>query len=179
MILLAGGMAQAQSSSLSKKEQKQLLKEERKEEAAKIAEQQLAMVAGLIEKATFVLEADRLFDRYGQSYQVSSSINFIMIDSLYGIIQVGNSYNLGQNGVGGVTVDGSISNYTFTKNEKRNTYSVSYDLRSTFGTYNVHLTTSGGSNADATVSGSFSGTLRYSGRLVHPAASKVYKGTSY
>jgi hypothetical protein len=180
ILILLGGMAQAQDTGkLSPREQRKLLKEEKqrieKEEAARYAE----LVEQMVTAPAFVLEADMLHDRYGQSIQVQSTINFIMVDSTHGVVQVGSPHYLGQNGVGGVTLEGPVSRYEVKKNEKRSTYYISYGLRGTMGNYDVTISVSSNGRADARVSGSFSGSLRHSGRLVHPANSRVYKGTSF
>ncbi|MCA1746102.1 MAG: DUF4251 domain-containing protein [Bacteroidales bacterium] len=179
-MILLGGIAHAQDGGkLSPREQRKLLKEEKqrieKEEAARYA----ILVEEMVTSPAFVLEADMLYDRYGQSLQVQSTINFLMVDSTYGVIQVGSPLYLGQNGVGGVTLEGPVSRYEVDKNEKRGTYSISYGLRSTMGNYDVTISVSSSGRADARVSGNFSGSLRYSGRLVHPVKSRVFKGTSF
>lgn len=179
IIVIAAGAAAQDPGRLSKKEQRKLIREENarieKEEMARFA----LLVDNMVKSATFVLEADMLFDRYGQSTPVQSNINFLMVDSVYGVIQVGSPYYLGRNGVGGVTLEGPVTRYEQSKNEKRSTYSVQYDLRSSFGSYNVSISIAPSGRAEARVSGNFSGSLRYSGRLVHPSASRVYKGSSY
>jgi hypothetical protein len=179
-LILLGGIAQAQDGGkLSKREQRKLLKEEKqrieKEEAARYA----LLVEEMVTAPAFVLEADMLYDRYGQSLSVQSTINFLMVDSTFGVIQVGSPLYLGQNGVGGITLEGPVSRYEVDKNEKRGTYIITYGLRSRLGNYDVTINVSSSGRADARVSGNFRGSLRYSGRLVHPAASRVYKGTSF
>jgi hypothetical protein len=180
IIILLGGMVHAQDTgTLSPREQRKLLKEEKKriekEEAARYAK----LVEQMVTEPAFVLEADMLHDRYGQSVQVQSTINFLKVDSTHGVVQVGSPRYLGQNGVGGVTLEGPVSRYEVEKNEKRGTYYISYGLRGTLGNYDVTISVSSNGRADARVSGNFSGSLRYSGRLVHPANSHVYKGTSF
>ncbi len=179
-LVLLGGIAQAQDGGkLSPREQRKLLKEEKqrieKEEAARYA----LLVEEMVTSPAFVLEADMLYDRYGQSLSVQSSINFLLVDTIHGVIQVGSPLYLGQNGVGGITLEGPVSRYEVEKNEKRGTYNISYGVRSTLGNYDVTVSVSSSGRADARVSGNFSGSLRYSGQLVHPANSRVYKGTSY
>lgn len=177
MTFCAGAFAQ--SGTLSKKEQRKLLREEKRREASKELEESSRLVELMVSHATFVLEADMIFDRYGQSSTVQSSINFLLADSLYGVIQVGNSFQMGQNGLGGFTIEGRIINYTYKKNEKKSTFSVNYSIKSTIGTYDITLNAGPSGRADATISGSFSsGSLRFSGQLVHPARSKVYKGSA-
>ena len=180
-ILVLGMGAQAQdTSSLSKREQRKLIKEEMQRQADKEAERYAKLVDQMVKSATFVLEADMLYDRYGNSRMVQYSINFISADSTRGVLQVGSNAYLGRNGVGGVTIDGAISSYEYTHNEKKGTYVVNYMLRSPVGSYDINMTIQSGGRADARVSGNLSsGSLRYSGRLVHPAKSRVFKGSSF
>jgi hypothetical protein len=179
ILMLGAGVHAQDTSSLSKREQRKLIKEEMQRQEAEEAERTAELVDHMVKSATFVLEADMLYDRYGNSRVVQYTINFISADSTRGVIQVGNNADLGRNGLGGVTIDGSISSYEYTLNEKRQTYNISYVLRSPVGSYDIHMTVQPNGRADARVSGNFSGgSLRYSGRLVHPAESRVFKGSS-
>jgi hypothetical protein len=179
MIMILATAAFGQNlNSLSKKEQRKLIREEEKRIAAEESARYAEILEQMVKSATFVLEADMLFDRYGRSTPVTPTINFILVDSLKGVVQIGNSFLLGYNGVGGVTVDGTVSDYEFSKNEKRGNYTIRYNLRSSMGFYTIGVNISPGGRADATVSGNYSGSIRYSGRIVHPARSKIFKGSS-
>ena len=164
---------------LSKKEQRQLEKELKKEQKEAEAAQQAAVVSAMVEYHKFVLEANTLKDKRGNSQQVSSNINFISSDSLTGVIQVGSNTYIGRNGVGGVTVDGSIAEYKYSKHEKSGSYNLSYYLRTPAGSYDVRITVYSDGRADATVSSTTWGDqVRYSGYLVPMGISRVYKGMS-
>jgi hypothetical protein len=164
---------------LSKKEQKQLEKELKKEKKAEEAAQKAKIVEVMVHYQRFVLEANTLRDKRGSSIQVSSNLNFIASDSISGVIQVGSNTYIGSNGVGGVTVSGSISNYKYTINEKSGSYNISYYLRTPVGSYDVRMTAYTDGRADADVSSTTWGDkLRYSGFLVPPAMSRVYEGNS-
>ena len=157
-----------------------MIKEERKRVEAEQVAKMAKLVDLMVKKPSFVLEADMLYDRYGNSKMVSSTINFILADSTYGVIQVGDNQYLGRNGLGGVTIDGTITSYEYSVKKKNNVYYLSYTLRSPVGSYDVQLTVQPSGRAEARVNGNFSsGTLRYAGKLVHPAISKVFQGTSY
>jgi len=176
MVLLA---LPAFSQELSPKEQRQLEKELRKVQKAEAAEQQAAMVDAMVQYQRFVLEANTLRDRYGNMLHVSSNINFVAADSLTGVIQVGSNTYIGANGVGGVTIEGNISKYEYTRNEKSGSYTVTYYVQSPVGSFDVRLTAYADGRADADVSSTtWGGRLRYSGFLVPPGLSRVYKGMS-
>jgi len=164
---------------LSKKEQKQLEKELKKEQKAEKAAQQAAVVDAMVLYHKFVLEANTIRDKRGSSIQVSSKINFVASDSISGVIQVGSNTYIGANGVGGVTVEGSIADYKYTKNEKNGSYYITYYLRTPLGSYDVRMTAFSDGRADADVASTTWGDkLRYSGYLVPPGISRVYKGSS-
>lgn len=164
---------------LSKKEQKQLEKELKKEQKAEELAKKAEVVTAMVQYHRFVLEANMLKDKRGNSLIVSSDINFIAADSISGVIQVGSNGYVGRNGVGGITVEGSIADYKYTKHEKSGSFSVSYYLRTPVGSYDVRLTVYPDGRANANVSSTTWGDkLSYSGFLVPPGISRVYKGTS-
>jgi len=169
----------AQDQELSKKEKKQLQKQLKKEQQEEEGAKNALMVGFMVERQTFVLEAERLQDNRGNSVNVSSMINFIACDSVNGVIQIGSDLYIGGNGVGGVTVEGPVTNYKYSLNEKKGIYTVSFNIRSTVGAYDVRMTTYGEGRAEATVTSNWPGRLSYSGYLVQPSSSKVYKGTSF
>lgn len=165
------------SQELSKKEQKQLEKQLKKEQQAEELAQKAKLVTAMVEYQQFVLEAYQLKDKRGNMVNVSSNINFVAADSLKGVIQIGSYTYIGSNGVGGVTVEGDISNYKYTIHERSGSYSVSYYLRTPLGSYDVRMTAYSDGRATADVSSTtWGGKLSYTGYLVPPSISTVYKG---
>jgi hypothetical protein len=164
---------------LSRKEQRQLEKEMKREQKAAEAAQKSEIVTAMVELQRFVLEANTLRDKRGTSVPVASNINFISADSLTGVIQVGSNLYVGRNGVGGVTVEGKVSDYKFNRHERSGSYNISYILQTPVGSYDVQITAYPDSRADATVrSTTWGDQLRYSGYLVPLGLSRVYKGMS-
>ena len=137
------------------------------------------VVRAMVEYRRFVLEADRLRDKRGNTVNVPSTLNFIALDSINGVIQIGSNGYVGMNGVGGITVEGPVSNYQYTQNQKNKVYNVSYVVRSVTGTYDVRMTVYPEGRADATISSAWPGQVNYNGYLVPPGLSRVYKGMSY
>jgi hypothetical protein len=166
------------SQELSTKEQRKLQKELKREQKAEELAQKASLVGLMVERRQFVLEADQLRDRRGNTSNVTSMINFIAMDSIRGVIQIGDNRYVGLNGVGGITIEGRITNYQYTRNERTGAYSVNYSVRSSLGTYDVRMTALPDGRADANISSNWPGQLNYLGYLVTPAASRVYKGTS-
>lgn len=180
LILLAAVLLAlpATSQELSKQEQKKLNKELKKEQQAKEAAMKAALVKIMVENQKFVLEANRLRDKRGNTVNVPSTLNFVAVDSLTGVLQIGSNAYVGLNGVGGITEQGTVTKYEYKMNEKNGIYNVSYYLRTPSGTYDVRLVVYPDTRADATVSSNWPGRLNYSGYLVAPGTSRVYKGTT-
>lgn len=162
---------------LSKSELRRLQKEQQKAEKAAEMEQMAELTNLMISRQQFVLEADYISNKTGSRIPVMTHINFVMIDSLVGTIQLGSAMEAGYNGVGGATIEGRISNYKYTKiGKKQNSYSVTMMFMSSIGIYDIALMVNAGGNADATIRGSWSGALNYHGKLVPLQLSRVYKG---
>jgi hypothetical protein len=182
----------------SKKEQKQLKKEQKAEEAARKAK----VLEAMVHHQRFVLEANTLKNKQGKIFNVSSKVNFIAADSLTGAVQVG-TYSYGsysyirRNGVGGITVDGTIANYKFTKHEKSGSYYITYNLTTPVGSYEVRLKAypDGRANADVRSDAplttypdrrmkifysrpTWGDKITYSGYLVPIGISRVFLGAS-
>lgn len=170
-----------EESSLSSKEQKKLAKEKRNAERA-AQDEQLKEITGLmLEFQRFVLEADYISGRSGERASVSSILNFIIIDSLDATIQLGSPWGIGINGVGGITLDGNVRKYELSvkENKKGVSYTVSFFIQTSLGSYDIVMWVSQTGRADATVRGNVSGHLTYSGQLVPLSLSRVYKGSSF
>ncbi|GJM63786.1 hypothetical protein PEDI_43380 [Persicobacter diffluens] len=169
---------QQDNSQLTKKEQRKLAKQQ-KREAEELYEQQMALVTKkMVEGSAFVLEANMLFDKYGASVNVNSNVNFISIANGKGVMQLSfNNVAVGLNGIGGVTLDGKVNNYTFKEN-KNGGYSVRFSLFGSGGNYDVSMSVMPGGQATATIRGNWSRELKYQGNLVPVDQSRVYKGFS-
>lgn len=178
IALLIAITAFSQEEELSRKERRQLDREMKQEQQAKEAAMKAQVIGLMVEYQRFVLEADRLRDKRGNSVNVTSSLNFVACDSLNAVLQIGQHSYVGMNGVGGITVEGPVGKYEFSFNEKNSVYNVSFNIRSTVGNYDVRMTCYPDGRADATVSSTWPGKLNYTGYLVPPAQSRVYKGTS-
>lgn len=163
----------------SKKEQKQIQKEERL--AAKEAENDLLrfQTESMLQMRRFVLEADYLSDKSGKRVAVNSTINFIKIDSLKLVMQLGSNYGVGYNGVGGITIDGRVTKYDLKiiEGKKGKSYNLIIMVMSSTGNYDIMLMINDVGSTDATIRSNTSGQLRYYGKLVPIELSKVYKGS--
>jgi hypothetical protein len=181
LLFSIGGFAQEveEEKVYTKKELRQIAKEEKKAQRQAEEEQMRMITKIMLDKHKFVLEADYVGDGRGSRIPVSSTINFIAIDSSSATIQLGTTYGVGYNGVGGITVDGRITKYELTVIEgKRGTsYSLIFMVMTAIGGYDITLHISDIGYTDATIRGNTMGKLSYTGNLVPIGVSRVYKGT--
>ena len=104
LLIIASGSLLAQSAS----EDRKATKKAKKEQEEKLNIEKTNRLYGLVEQKQFVLEANTLFDKSGMSFQLNSNINFVGFDGKNATIQLAFDQLVGWNGVGGITLDGTI-----------------------------------------------------------------------
>ena len=147
-----------------------------KEQKAAEMEVKFKGMQNLLEDQSFVLEADYLGNGYDR-HPVVSTLNFIMVDSSATIVQTGNNFGVGYNGVGGLTVEGKVSKYVIVRDKKRKSFTVTWNMSSAVGFYNISMVVSASGRATATLTGNTSGRLVYDGWLVPASESRTYQGS--
>jgi hypothetical protein len=153
-----------------------LSKQERKEVRKAQLAANFAIMDSLLASKSFVLEADNLIDKYGHMVPVVSMLNFIKVENSKGVLQTGTSSELGYNGVGGVTAEGSIGVWSVTKDFKRLMYNIHFTILTNLGAFDVFMYVTADNNASATITGSGPGKLTWKGHLSTVNNSRVYKG---
>ena len=131
-------------------------------------------------KKAFVIEADAITFKYGDRVYVNSTTNFISVNGDRGVVQISpSSFVSGPNGVGGITVDGRISNMDLKVDKKGNTR-ISMNISGKGINAQLDITLYAGSdNAYVIVSPNFnSRTVRLEGKLVPYGQSRTYEGMS-
>lgn len=169
-----------QDNIMSKKELKELAKEQKRSEQERLKREHISIVKSILEEQKFVLEADYINDGKGNRLPVSNTINFVVVDSLDAVLQIGSPYGHGWNGVGGITVEGNITRYDLDiiKGRRSTSYSLAVVIMSSMGIFDIHFNVSETGMADATVRSTTSGQLRYSGKINPLKQSNVFKGSS-
>jgi hypothetical protein len=120
-MLLPAAYGQTEGT-MDKKMQRRLLREERqKQREAELAETTV-LIDKMVNSRQFVLEADYLSNQYGHRIMVNSTLNFIIVDSTEGVLQTASMSGVGgPNMMGGVTAEGSITQYELSKSAKSGT----------------------------------------------------------
>ena len=174
LAVFSTAFSQNQDHKLTRKEQREIKKQE--DEAMRKALAEVLVVS--IDTKQWVLEANTLVNKYGNSVQVSSTINFVAIEGEEAFIQLGSNSGLGANGVGGVSVRGNITSYKADHNEKKGTYYIIVMVSSPVGSYDIRINCSeDGTMATATIQGLGPNRVTYRGNLLPIEKSNVYKGT--
>lgn len=165
--------------------QKRLLREQRREERRAQEERQdslqFSQAFQAINNKAFTLEANQVVFKYGQTAFVSSNTNFVSVNDDQAVVQI--AFNIpaaGPNGLGGITVQGSVSGYQVTTDKSGNVY-VAMNVIGAAISAAVNITLYSGSNqASVTVNPNFnSNQLTLNGQLVPSSQSTVFQGSTF
>ena len=174
IIVLISVTAFAQTKA-ERKEAKKAKKETKLKEDIANAEVFIAIV----QSKRFVLEANTLFDKSGQGYNLNSNINFVGFDGESSTIQLAFNQLVGWNGIGGVTIDGKISQMEVKQKDGSPTFTVDATVINNGGgmvTMIFRVSSNGSARVD--MSGSFGERLSFQGNIVPLGQTSVYKGSS-
>lgn len=131
-------------------QKRQLTKQERKAIQQQIDSLQHENAVEAVKDTSFVLEADRVVFKYGYQAYVQTRTNFVMIHNGRATVQV--AFNVpmaGPNGMGGVTVEGLISDYKVKTSKNGDEY-ITFNVMGTAISAQVYITLYDG-NSEASV----------------------------
>lgn len=169
--IVAQGYAQTE-------QERQLSRAERKAAQAAIDSLSFEVAKQAIKEQSFVLEADQVIFKRGLSAFVTSNTNFVAVDGKDAVVQV--AFNVpaaGPNGIGGITVSGTVSRYTI-KEEKSGSIYLTMSVQGTGISAQISIRLNKGSN-DASVDilpNFHSNTLTLRGTLLPMEEANVYQG---
>ncbi|AZQ60961.1 DUF4251 domain-containing protein [Flammeovirga pectinis] len=179
-----------QEKPLTEKEQRKLAKKKAKEErkkAKQLAKQQakaeevarFEMSKQAMKDQKFVLQANQVYDRYGNVAQVTNSINFIKLNGDVCVVQLGFEGIVGYNGVGGITLDGKITDLQIKENEQGGV-NMSFNVQGSMMQAAVRINLNGADNwADASVRSQTENIeVKFRGNLLPTDLSSVFQGAT-
>lgn len=184
-VVLALWVALGHIHAQNQQDQKKLLREQRREERRAQEERQdslqFSQAFQVINNKAFTLEANQVVFKYGQTAFVSSNTNFVSVNDDQAVVQI--AFNIpaaGPNGLGGITVQGSVSGYQVTTDKSGNVY-VAMNVIGAAISATVNITLYSGSNqASVTVNPNFnSNQLTLNGQLVPSSQSTVFQGSTF
>ena len=129
----------------------------------------------------FVLEARSVMFRNGRTAFVNPSLNFISLKGNRAMVQISPGTSLsGPNGVGGVTVEGSVSGLNISTDNRGNTILAMNVLGAAINARVEIRLTSGSNEATASVYPNLnSNALWLTGNLLPSASSRIFEGRSF
>jgi len=131
-----------------------------------------------LENREFVLEAEKIIFKRGRWRYVTPNTNFISLNGDRATVQIAfEGAPPGPNGIGGITVEGRISNLK-ERTDKRGNRSLSMSVTGASISALVEIQLSAkGNKATATVSPTFSSNrFTLAGDLLHTSQARVFKG---
>ncbi len=172
-LLAAGASAQT---TMSRKEAREARKQQ--QEAIDLVQHEKALQA--LKDSSFVLKADRVIFRRGRMVSVSSTTNFVSRYGNRATVQIAFDFaSAGPNGLGGITVEGHVSEVSVKTDKKGFTY-YRMNVMGVGISATVDITLFPASNrASVTVYPNYnSNTLTLEGVLEPTGASHIFKGSS-
>lgn len=136
--------------------------------------------AAAVQNRDFVLEADQVTFRNGNTVFVNSNTTFIYVKGNRAVVQISPSnFSSGPNGVGGVTVDGSVSGMQRMVDKKGRT-TISFNVMGIGINAQIEIYMTPGTNrASATIYPNFnSNTVWIEGDIVPYQNSDIFEGSS-
>ncbi len=179
--LVACSTPQGATSSADKKAARDQERDKQKAEEEVYDEATFQIAVQALNAHEFVLEADQLISRRGMSAFVNTTTNFVMMNKDRATVQIAsNGMIAGPNGVGGITVDGMVSDVKL-KTSKKGDIDFSFNVQGVGISAQVLISMSNGSNeASATVYPNFnSNNITLNGNIVTLGESSVFKGRSF
>ena len=134
-----------------------------------------------LKSGSFVIEVDQLLFPRGMSKFVSSFTNFISMNQGNAVIQIATSYmNPGPNGLGGITVEGTVSNITMST-DKRGSVFYNFMVQGAMVSASVNIQLLGdGNRATVTIYPNFNNNnLTMTGTVVPYSESDVFQGQTF
>lgn len=182
--MLCGGVMMAQS---TRQERREAWLEARAERRAELKQKEAIQDSVTFQKAlnaltsgNWVLEADNVVFRNGMLRYVSANTNYVAIKNGEGTVQTAfNNFVYSPNGLGGVTVQGQVSDQKISRDKDGNVFmNFSIFGGSISATLNLTLTV-GTNEASVYISPNFNGnTLTMNGNLVPYDEATIFEGTT-
>jgi Domain of unknown function (DUF4251) len=159
-------------------ENKKLTKQEKKELKESGRKKAKEGIISILNEKRWVVEMTRVYSKDGSSFTLDSDINFISVDGNKIVIQLGFDQLNGWNGVGGITLTGTISKYEINEGKKDKS-PAQVKIRATggtMGTVNIDLSIPTGTDATAYITGNFGENPRLNGYFKSLDKTRIFKG---
>ncbi|MTI22029.1 DUF4251 domain-containing protein [Fulvivirga sp. RKSG066] len=171
VVLATISSSVAQDEKQSKEEKRAAKKQAKKEQFA----ENMKVIESAVADSAFVIEADAIRGRYSANNFVMPTTNFVKIEGDEVVVQTANNFSAGYNGLGGITIRGSVREYSI--NERDESVNVFIQMSSAtlgFSTLNIFINASGHASADLRTNQG--GYVNFSGDLRLLEATSTFEG---
>ncbi len=182
VLTFASSSVMAQYSRKGNNEMKKEMKKEARKKRREIeaAQQEYLYEKGMqaLKEQSFIVRVDQLIYPKGRTQFVTARTNFIYMNQGNAVIQIATrNFSPGQNGIGGITVEGIPSNITMKRDKKGYTF-YEFTVQGVAVSANVTIQVVPGSNrVDVNIYPNFSNNkLTMTGTLVPFDSSLIYQG---
>ncbi len=148
--------------------------------AAVQAQQSFAQAVNALKNGSFVVEVDQIVFPRGMTKYVNTTTNFVSMRNGKGVVQIATSnFYPGQNGLGGITVEGTVRNMKLNQDKKGTVY-YNYSVQGIAISASVNIQLGqDGNRATVTIYPNFTGNnLTLNGDLVPYSASRIFQGST-
>lgn len=156
-----------------KREQRKIERAEKKRLKEEERRKSQELLMDLVKDQSFVLEASTLTGRYNQR-MVNPSTNFVKVEGNQVLVQTAFNAGMGYNGLGGVTVRGTIKDYQVTERKGGVTVFIQFS-DPVLGLSSLNLNLQSNGNATALVS-NWGNRATFQGQVVPAELARVYRG---
>ena len=166
---------------MTKQETRKAARAAHKKAMAAEQQQMFEQAVQCLKDGSFVVEVDQLLFPRGLTKFVSSLTNFVSMNEGKAVIQIATSnFSPGANGLGGISVEGDVSNVTMSTSKRGIVYYNFMDQGAVVSaTVNIQLS-GDGNRATVTIYPNFnSNNLTMTGKLVPYDQSNVFQGQTF
>jgi len=135
--------------------------------------------AEALHSGCFVLKADQVRGRAGYVVYVNPTINFVAVEGKDAYVQLASTSGIGFNGLGGITLRGTITSFDLDQGNKHGGYNIVMNTIGPGGTLTIFMNINKtGEMASATVQNNWGSRVDMNGVLVPwtGTGTKIFKG---
>lgn len=156
----------------------QAREESKKERKAREWQIEKSELLEMINDSSFVLNAHRYYNRYHNQQQLTSD-NFIAINGDQIVIQTSNPFGMGYNGMGGITLEGTISDYDVIKGKEKHAPKVRINFTNSVLGHSTLFLTLTRNNTTARLTDNWGRRNTWAGPVVDPKDVFNFQGMSF
>lgn len=130
-----------------------------------------------VKDKTYVLEAQQVYNKIGEVFQMTPSTNFVYLDGENAIVQLSFNGLIGWNGVGGITIKGRITKYEFDDSNKNKPIYIRMTIQGSEGFHDIVLWVSNSGMGEAQVTDIRGNLIKFTGDIVSLSNTRVFIGS--